>query len=315
MPPCHEAFFLVGPTATGKSAVVQTLAETAGCEILSADSMLVYRGMDIGTAKPTRAERARVRYWGIDLVDPGERFNVAQYLEVAREAARQAREAERPLIVTGGTGLYIKALVQGLDPLPDTDPASREHWQSVMWAGGVVALQDALRSRAPAWFEQLSDPANSRRLMRALELLDAGLTEPPGTWGPARSLPVLAGLTAARDVLAERIERRGQAMYGAGFLDEVRALFQSRGFPGGTTAAQAVGYTEAWECINGRISAEKARELTVIRTRQLAKRQMTWFRRQCRVQWIDIGSSPDLSAIAQRVRDLWAATGATPLAI
>jgi tRNA dimethylallyltransferase len=315
MPPLHEALFLVGPTATGKSAVAQYLAEADSCDILSADSMLVYRGMDIGTAKPTRAERDRVRYWGIDLVNPGEPFSVAQYLDMAREAVTATGAAGRRLIVTGGTGLYIKALIHGLDPMPSTDPVSRRCWQALLREGGVAALQDALHTRAPAWLERLSDPANSRRLMRALELVDAGLVEPPGSWGMIRALPEIAGLTAPREVLVARIGQRVQAMYRAGLLDEVRELFMERGFPDGTTAAQAVGYGEAWNCLNGRIMAAEAREQTIIRTRQLAKRQMTWFRRQCRVRWVDIGTQPDVPTVAGQVRDAWAVTGATPLGL
>lgn len=315
MPQGHEALFLVGPTATGKSAVAQALAEAEGCEILSADSMLVYRGMDIGTAKPTRAERERVRYWGIDLVGPGEPFNVAAYLEVAREAAAHAHAAGHRLIVTGGTGLYIKALLHGLDPMPPTDPASRERWQALLRTGGVAALQHAMRTRAPAWFERLSDPANSRRLMRALELVDAGMTDPPRRWDQGSRTTDIVGLMATRDVLVARIEQRVHSMYAAGLLDEVRGLFQANGFPEGSTAGQAVGYAEAWECACGRITAEEARKRTVIRTRQLAKRQMTWFSRQCQVRWVDVGAKPDVPAVACRVRELWASLGATPLAV
>lgn len=315
MPPGHEALFLVGPTATGKSAVAQYLAEADGCEILSADSMLVYRGMDIGTAKPTRAERDRVRYWGIDRVGPGEPFSLAQYLEVAREAAASSREAGHRLIVTGGTGLYIKALLQGIDPMPIVDPASRERWQTVMQEGGVAALQDALRACAPAWFDRISDPANSRRLIRALELVESGMREPPGTWDRTDRLPEIAGLSAARNVLVARVESRVQAMYSAGLLDEVRDLFHPLGFPSGATAAQAIGYAEAWECVTGKISADEARERTATRTRQLAKRQMTWFRRQCHVRWVDIGREPEIAEVAERVREVWSVTGATPLAV
>lgn len=315
MPARHEAFFLIGPTATGKSAVAQHLAEQDGGEILSADSMLVYRGLDIGTAKPSRLERERVRYWGLDLVDPAEPFSVAQFLAVAGEAARTTAAAGRRLIVVGGTGLYIKALLHGLAPLPATNPAVRAQWQAVLQEGGSKALQDALRTRAPQWLAALADPDNGRRLVRALELVDAGLTEPPTSWTSERELPAVTGLTASREILENRIRDRVDAMYRGGMLDEVRGLLARGDFAAWPTAAQALGYAEAAACLDGRLSEAQAREQTVVRTRQLAKRQMTWFRYQCRVNWIDVAETADVAAMADRVRQAWAEAGPTPLAL
>ena len=315
MPGSHEAFFLVGPTATGKSAVAQHLAEQDGSDILSADSMLVYRGLDIGTAKPSQSERERVRYWGVDLVDPAEPFSVARYLAVAGEAARATARAGRRLIVVGGTGLYIKALLHGLAPLPATDPAARERWQSLLREGGIPALQEALRTRAPQWLAALADPNNGRRLVRALELVEAGLTDPPRSWSPAEERPTVAGIFANRDVLECRIRQRVGAMYRDGLLDEVRQLLGHRGFAEWPTAAQAVGYGEVVAHLEGRLTEAAARERTVVRTRQLAKRQMTWFRHQCQVDWTEVAGTSDVATLAERVRQSWAAAGPTPLVL
>ena len=313
MPERVEAFLLVGPTAAGKTVVAQHLAEQDDAEILSADAMLVYRGMDIGTAKPTRAERDRVRYWGIDLVNPGDPFSVARFRTVAQEAAESARRAGRKLIVVGGTGLYIKVLLHGLDELPHSLPEVRARWQAVLGHDGVAALQEALRQRAPGWLETLSDPANGRRLMRALELVEAGLTAPPASWKQGGGLPEIVGLTAERGLLEARIRERVVAMYDAGFLREVAGLLAQRAFAEWPTAAQAVGYAEAASCLAGSLSEAEARERTVIRTRQLAKRQMTWFRNQCRVRWVEWGQG-DVATTAEQVRACWSATGPTPLA-
>ena len=315
MPGRPEAFFLIGPTATGKSAVAQYLAERDGGDILSADSMLVYRGLDVGTAKPTRLERERVRYWGVDLVDAVAPFNVAQFLAVAGEAAAATAEARRRLIVVGGTGLYIKALLRGLDSLPAADPAARERWQAVLREGGTAALRDVLRARAPQWLAALADPNNGRRLARALELVEAGMNEPPTSWTSAGELPAVTGLTASREGLERRIRERVAAMYRGGLLDEVRELIAIREFTAWPTAAQAVGYAEAVACLEGRLTEAEARERTVIRTRQLAKRQMTWFRHQCQVNWIDVTGDAGVPETAERVRQAWAATGPTPLAL
>ena len=315
MPGRYEAFFLVGPTATGKSAVAQYLAEQDGAEILSADSMLVYRGLDIGTAKPSRADRERVRYWGVDLVAPAEAFSVAQFLAVAGEAAHSTAQAGRRLIVVGGTGLYIKALLQGLAPLPETDPAARERWQALLREGGTPALQEALRARAPHWLTALADPNNGRRLVRALELVEAGLTEPPASFAAAAELPVVTGLLAGREVLESRIRGRVAAMYRDGLLDEVKRLIATSELTAWPTAAQALGYAEAVACLEGRLSEAEARDRTVIRTRQLAKRQMTWFRHQGRVQWVEVAGEASVAQTAERVRQAWAAVGPTPLVL
>lgn len=315
MPECAKAFFLVGPTAVGKTVVGQHLAEQTGADILSADAMLVYRGIDIGTAKPSREEQARVSYWGLDLVAPGEPFSVARFLDVARDAVAACRARGRPLIVVGGTGLYVKALLQGLEKLPLTSEHARAHWQGVFREQGVSALQDALRTRAPAWLEAMSDPANGRRLIRALELVEAGLTAPPDSWRQDSVPPEIAGLSLERSLLEERIRSRVAAMYAAGLLKEVAALQERQAFAQWSTAAQAVGYAEAAACLAGGLSEADARERTVIRTRQLAKRQMTWFRHQCRVHWVEWSHGAGVAEVARQVKAVWDTIGPASLAV
>ncbi|HSR87782.1 MAG TPA: tRNA (adenosine(37)-N6)-dimethylallyltransferase MiaA, partial [Pontiella sp.] len=259
-----EAFFLVGPTASGKSAVAQYIAEREGQLILSADSMNLYRGMDIGTAKPSAAERAKVDYTGIDMCGPDEKFSVAAYLD----AVRPAFEAGRDIIVTGGTGLYVKCLTEGFDDVPPGNEKLRAELEAL----DVAILAKRARKEAPELYSQLTgdDRRNPRRLIRILE------REVPsdGKWN-SKAKPVLVGLHVERAQLHQRIEERVDRMYAAGLLDEARALIDRDLSP---TALQAIGYAEAFAVLRNEMTLTQARERTIIRTRQLAKRQMTWFR-------------------------------------
>ena len=313
----HSAYFLVGPTAAGKTAVAQLLAAERGADILSADSMLVYRGMDLGTAKPTVAERAGVRYAGIDLVGPDEWFDVAAYAAHAAAALSRARAAGRPVIVTGGTGLYVQSLLAGVASRPPADPAWRTEAEQLLAAHGLGALQDRLRQLDADRFRALtaSDRQNPRRLMRAVELARAT----DGGHAPSRPLaaassntPQLVGLRLPPALLWERIQARIQTMYAQGLLDEVRRLRAA--FPTwSATARQAIGYAEALEALDGRCTIPEAQQRTALRTRQLAKRQMTWFRHQVRVRWVEVAPGATVADVAARVRELWNADGPTPV--
>lgn len=315
MPPCR-AFFLVGPTASGKTAVAQILAERRGAQILSADSMLVYKGMDIGTAKPTAAERARVPYWGVDVVTPSEPYNVARFLDEARRCFAAATAACREVIVVGGTGLYIKALLTGLEDLPSTSTEVRDRWAAVFNRDGVEGLQLALSRCAPAWLPALSesDRINGRRLIRALELVEAGVRVPPSSWTASASSGVVTGLTLAREELVARIGSRVRAMYDAGLLEEVMSLLGA-GWDPACTAAQAIGYAEAIACLGGQLSREEAMGLTAQRTRQLAKRQMTWFRHQVAVSWVSAAAGMGVEELAAAVLADWDRNGPLPVAL
>ena len=308
----YAAFFLVGPTAVGKTAVAHHLALQRGADILSADSMLVYRGLDVGTAKPTPPQRAEVRYRAIDVVEPGDRFSVGAYRALAEGVIREASDAGRVLFVVGGTGLYIKALTDGLAILPDHDPESRRRWESVWREEGTGRLAGVLRERSPELYATLADPHNPRRLIRALELTDAGLTTRAATWKREPSVPIV-GLRSPSDLLRRRIEERVAAMYRGGLLAEAERLL-SAGIERGGTALQAIGYAEAIACVRGECSQVAAVEKTAARTRQLARRQMTWFRHQAHVAWLDIDAGMDAAAIAGRVADEWSRIGPTPIA-
>ncbi|MBN1557347.1 MAG: tRNA (adenosine(37)-N6)-dimethylallyltransferase MiaA [Lentisphaerae bacterium] len=306
------AFFLVGPTASGKTAVAQHLAERGGYAVLSADSMLVYRGMDIGTAKPTAAERRRVPYAGLDLTTPDRPFSAAAYRRRALGALRAHAAAGRPVIVAGGTGLYVKVLMEGLDAAPGPDAALRAAWENVLREQGVEALQAALRRQRPDLYAALDDPRNPRRLVRALEKAAAGAAGAAAPRGPAPGGGRPAGLRPEPALLKSNIESRITAMYRNGLLDEVARLLERYGGLG-RTAAQAIGYAEAAAVLEGRLGRAEAMERTRLRTRRLAKRQMTWFRHQTRVCWIDVEAGMDTAAVARAVRAVWDAEGPSRL--
>jgi tRNA dimethylallyltransferase len=317
----EHAWILAGATATGKTAVAQLLAEQLSCAILSADAMLVYRGMDIGTAKPAPDERGNVPYFGLDLVTPAEPFSTGAWLEAAARARHTAGTAPAPcgmgvppmspgLIVAGGTGLYIKALTAGFDSAA-VDPARRAHWQALYERGGLAALQLALAERAPAGLESPADQANPRRLIRALEHLDAR-GNLPDSWKADATPAMVLALRLPREQLHRRIERRVVTMFQKGLVEEVRAL--RRAYPvWSATALQAIGYAEVCELLDGALSESAAFEKIVIRTRQLAKRQETWFRHKTQTVWLDIDEADPPAHVAQRVLTLWRQHGPTPI--
>ena len=308
----HAAFFLVGPTAVGKSAVAQYMAETQQWDILSADSMLVYLNMDIGTAKPLAEERSRITYGGMDLVNPDESFSVGQYVEHAQHILNESSAKGKQLIVTGGTGLYIKCLTEGLDRLPPADPALRAWAEALLERDGIAALQKVLRQRDPARYEAVQDKNNPRRLIRALELAGQ-VTGDTKTRSLKPSVPMI-GLEMDSERLMAHIRHRVQGMYDAGLLDEVDRLLSAYQQLS-KTALQAIGYAEAIAVRQGRLTQEEAIAKTVARTRQLAKRQRTWFRHQANVVWISVGENSTIEQIAGQVLAQWKKYGPTPLII
>lgn len=283
-------YCLAGATATGKSAVAQLLAERIGGVILSADAMLVYRLLDIGTAKPSRAERGDVPYFGIDCVTPAEDFSAAMWLNEAERASASSA----PCIVAGGTGLYFSALLRGLDPSPPSNPALRATLEALPL--------EALQARLAATGRTIADPSNPRRLVRALEILESG-GELPGGW-QEKVKPALTALTWDRAVLHQRIARRVEEMYAAGLLAEAeraRTLYPQWS----RTAAQAIGYAEAFAVLDGTMSLAEAKERTVIRTRQLARRQEVYLRGQFEVTWIRGESGDTVESLAEKVAQEW----------
>lgn len=285
-----DTLALVGPTASGKTGASIELARRSNAEIVAVDSMLVYRGMDVGTAKPTQKERAAARHHLLDVADPEEAFSVARFQSLAREAISGVRaRAHRPLLV-GGTGLYFRAIVDDLE-FPGTDPGLRRTLEVEAAALGPEVLHRRLTGFDPAAAAKI-EVENVRRTVRALEV--AGLTGRPfSSFAPAWERFPSEGLRAAgvripSDVLASRIERRTHAMVAEGLLDEVRVLVD-RGFERFLTSSQAIGYLEVVEHLHGRLSLDEAVDRTIRRTRVLARRQMAWFRRDPRIRWFDAG--------------------------
>ena len=293
---------ILGPTASGKTDAALAAARAGGAEILSVDSMQVYRGMDVGTAKPTPAERAAVRHHLIDVVAPDESFTVARFVEMADAVIADARRRGLPLVVTGGTPLYYKALFEGLFEGPAADEATRRRLRDT--PGEELARR--LAEVDPAAAARIH-PNDQKRLVRALEVHE--LTGRPISsfqthWtAPARRYEaVWVGLDWERDALNRRINARVKAMLAAGWVEEVRALLRTYGTLS-HTAAEATGYRELIDHLAGKLSLDDAVEQIKIATRQLARRQMKWFRRFREVTWI-AGDQPG-EAVAEAVWERW----------
>ena len=289
----------MGPTASGKSEVALALAGAAGAEIISVDSMQVYRGMDIGTAKPTPAQQARVRHHLIDLADPAEPFSVAEFQRAGRRALDEVAGRGRPALIVGGSGLHFRSLVDPLE-FPPHDPAVRRAVESLAPGEGVAQLLAA----DPAAGEHV-DLANPRRVARALEVHRlTGLTPSARLGGEAaaavRSYHPLLPLAAAGfdpgEALRSRVEERLDAMLACGLLDEVGRLAAALG----VTAGQAVGYKELLPVVRGEISLEEGRVRAVAATWALAHRQRTFFRRDPRITWLEWDDDPAHRAAAAR---------------
>jgi tRNA dimethylallyltransferase len=297
-------WFLVGPTASGKTAVAIRAAERVGAEILSLDSMAVYRRMDIGTAKPSPAERDRVPHHLIDLVEPHEPFSTGRYLEEA-DAAIEAviGRGKRPLFV-GGTALYLKALTEGFFEGPPANWTLRNRLRREAEQHGSEALHRRLQDADPEAAERIH-PNDLRRIVRALEVYEttaqpiSDLQTQFGSPSP-RYRCTLAGLRWERQELYDRINRRVDKMLEAGLVEEVRGLLADpRGLS--HTSAQFVGYREVIAHLRGEMSLDAARELIQRRTRQFAKRQLTWFRRFPQIRWVDAAPEDTPEELATRV--------------
>lgn len=286
MPGAPPFLALVGPTASGKSEAGVAIAGRLGAEILSVDSMLVYRGMDVGTAKPPPAEREGVPHHLVDVAEPQEAFSVARYQQLARAAVEGVEARGRRVLLVGGSGLYLRAIVDELE-FPATDPAARDQLWGEAEALGPDRLYERLAELDPAAAARI-EPSNVRRTVRALEV--AAVTGRPFSsyaerWERYPDERVrAAGIDVPRDVLAARIEARVRAMVDGGLLDEVRALLD-RGLLGWLTASRAIGYAEFARHLRSEITLEEATAETVKRTRELARRQMVWFRRDPRIRW------------------------------
>jgi tRNA dimethylallyltransferase len=291
---------LVGPTASGKTGAALRIAETLGAEILSVDSMLVYRGMDVGTAKPTPSERGRVPHHLVDLIEPSEPFSVAAFQAAARRAAEDVRRRGKTPLLVGGSGLYFRAVVDDLE-FPGTEAGIRGDLEGEATALGPDRMHRRLAGLDPVAASKI-EPGNVRRTVRALEV--AAITGRTFSsfavawdrYGPERVRA--AGVRLGTQDLAARVDARVQAMLAAGWMREVEELV-ARGLGGWLTASQAIGYAELARHLAGELSLEDAVRQTVKRTRSLARRQMAWFRRDPRIRWFDVGIGGAFEATAE----------------
>lgn len=283
----EDCWFLSGPTAAGKSALAIPLARALGAEIVSVDSMAVYRGLDVGTAKPSADERAAVAHHVVDVVGPDEPYSVARWLEDAARAVADCRGRGRRILFVGGTPLYLRALRDGLAPLPPADAAVRRRLAVEAADAGTGTLHARLARIDPVSAARIH-PHDEKRIIRALEVaettgrpLSAAFAPAPHPLFESRLLVV----DVPRSTLYGRIDRRVERMFAAGLIDETRAALA---LPGGIgpTARQAAGYAEAIDLLAGRIDSAEAISRTQRRTRQLAKRQLTWLRSFTTATWI-----------------------------
>jgi tRNA dimethylallyltransferase len=292
---------LTGPTASGKSAVALELALRIGGEIISVDSMQVYRGLDIGTAKPSAAERAQVVHHLIDIVGLDESFDAARFVHSATRAIQDIESRNRTAILCGGTGLYFNAWLGGLGSAPPPDPILRAQLEATTTA----ELLDELARKDPVTLDQI-DLQNRRRLVRAVEVIRitgqpfsvqrARWPEHGGTLTTGRAF----GIQRDRQDLVRRIHERVDRMFRAGLVQETRGLLQ-QGLQGNRTALQAIGYRQVVEHLDGSPSLRETVERVQTKTRQFAKRQMTWMQGQLDLAWLEVGTNESPATTAERI--------------
>jgi len=293
---------IAGPTGVGKTAAAVALAARVPLEVISADSRQVYRGMDAATGKPTADERAAVRHHLIDVVEPDQAFDAARFAAAARDLIADVHARGRLPAVVGGTGLYIRALLRGLDPAVPADPAYRAELAAVVAREGRAALHRRLAAVAPALAHRLH-PHDHVRVMRALERVRGGGSVEQQRWACAESdWPVVyVGLTMGRAALAERLRARAARMVEAGLEEEVRALL-GRGHDSRLRALSSIGYREFVRVVGGELDRDEALRLMQRDTVRYARRQWTWFAREPALAWIDVdGLGGSAAAVAAAI--------------
>lgn len=279
---------IAGPTGVGKTAAAVALARRVPLEVISADSRQVYRGMDVATGKPTATERAAVPHHLVDVVDPHETFDAARFASAARELIAEVHARGRLPAVVGGTGLYIRALLRGLDPAVPADPAYRAELAAVSAREGREALHARLTAVAPALARGLH-PHDHVRIVRALERVRGGSAGAQTRWASAEPewAVVYVGLTLPRAALAERLRVRAAGMVAAGLEDEVRGLL-ARGYDRRLRALSSIGYREFVGVVHGELDRAEALRRMQRDTVRYARRQLTWFAREPALAWLDV---------------------------
>lgn len=300
---------IVGPTASGKSNLAQKVALALDGEVISADSMQIYRGMNIGTAKLS-SEEMLIPHHMIDILDPGKPFSVQQYQDEARAIISSLYQQNKTPILCGGTGLYVQAVLEDMQfPKGEYESASRKKYEALRREKGSDYLWHLLQNRDPISAE-IIHPHNIRRVIRALEMSDEGISYAE----QSRNLKCLPevfpslrfGLSVEPSILRERIDIRVDAMIGNGLLDEVKSLLRS-GFKNALTAKEAIGYKELVSFLDGAQTFEEAVEQIKIATRRYAKRQRSWFRRDKHIIWID-ADSRSLDEMTEEIVEIYRST-------
>ena len=302
---------IVGPTGVGKTAVAARLAASVPIEVVSADSRQVYRGMDAATGKPSSEERSAVRHHLLDLIEPGERYHAARFRLDAVCAIGAIRAAGRLPVVVGGTGLYVRALLRGLDPAPPADPRLRAELEEIARAQGPAVLHERLRTLDPERAARLHE--NDRvRIIRAIEKHGRAGT-PAGSWARATTpwSVLMFGLRRERRALNRSLEERARRMLAGGMMDEVRRLLAA-GHDDTAPGMAGIGYRQWARVARGDLSDAEALRLMVRDTQRYAKRQMTWFARERDIQWLDLDERGGVEGAAEcihkrLVREGWIA--------
>jgi tRNA dimethylallyltransferase len=307
IPPAIDCWYLTGPTAGGKTGVGLTLAKLLKAEIISLDSMALYRGMDIGTAKPTAAQREETPHHLIDILEPEEEYSLAQYLEAAWCAIREIRQRGREVLFVGGTPLYLKGLLRGVFQGPAADWGFRQQLEQEARSQNPSYLHRKLAEIDPASANWLH-PNDTRRIVRALEVYQ--LTGRPISEfqkqfkvGRAAEECRVFVLDWPREELYSRIDRRVDEMFSAGLVDEVRCLL-GRPHPLSRTAIQALGYREVIEHLQGGRGLPETMELVKMHTRQFAKRQLTWFRSLSECRFVGASGADSAETVARQIAGL-----------
>lgn len=303
--PALPVVFLMGPTGVGKTRLALTLAAAGDAEIISVDSALVYRGLNIGSAKPTPAEQQRVPHHLLDLCDPAETYSAAQFRHDAIAAISAVHARGRLPLLVGGTGLYFRALEQGLSVLPDADPAVRAALRAELERDGAAVLHARLAAVDPVAAARIH-PNDPQRIVRALEVYRVGGRPMSAYWAQPPLAPLALPLTkialapTQRTQLHERLNRRFDGMLERGLINEVRVLRTRPELSPQLPALRTVGYREVWRYLDGELGFDAMRTRAATATRQLAKRQLTWLRREADCQWLD-SDARDLVAQARQL--------------
>lgn len=289
---------IVGPTAVGKTALSLEIAEKFSAEIINADAMQIYKGMDIGTAKLPLSQRRGIVHHQIDVLDPSEEANVSQYQKQSREIINELLSKNVQPILVGGSGLYVNSVLEDLE-FPGTNLEVRAKYEEILDEKGVEALFEMLKEIDPKAAENIL-PNNARKIVRALEVneitgkaFNAKLPEPSPIFSDVR-----IALDMPRDLLDQRIIDRVHQMFEDGFVDEVKSLEKNLRL--GKTAFRALGYSQVLSLLSGEISEDEAITLTINATKKFARRQLSWFRRDPLIHWLD-ATSPDLFAQSLRL--------------